>query len=95
MIQRIRQIGWLEGFSFLILLFIAVPLKYGWDMPIYVRIVGPIHGFLFTVYCLQLVYARKTLSWPTDKALTFFVAALIPFGPFLMDGRLKAEAENG
>ena len=95
MIQRLRQIGWLEAASFLILVFIAIPLKYGLDMPIYVRIVGPIHGFFFALYCIQLVNARRQLSWPMDKALTFFVASLIPFGPFLMDGRLKAEALNG
>ena len=91
MIQRLRHLGWLEGLSLILLVLIAVPLKYGWDTPVYVRVLGPIHGFFFSIYCLQLVYVGTKLSWPIDKVLTFFVASLIPFAAFALDGRLRAE----
>lgn len=91
MIQRMRVLGWLEGVSLIVLVFVAMPLKYMGDMPIYVRIAGTIHGIFFPLYCLQLAYVGKKLSWRLDKSLTFFVAALIPFATFMLDGRLKEE----
>lgn len=91
MVQRLRQLGWVEGLSLIVLVAIAVPLKYMGGMPIYVRVVGPIHGFFFTIYCIQLVLISKKLEWSMDKALLYFVAALIPFGMLMVDKRLKAE----
>ncbi len=79
-----------EGLSFLLLLFVAMPLKYIWGDPSWVRIVGLVHGLLFILFCMALVDARNREGWGLRQALWPFLAALVPFGPFLIDGRLKS-----
>ena len=58
MIRNLRIIGNIEGVSYLILLFIAMPLKYAYDMPMAVKITGMAHGLLFIAYCLLLIAMR-------------------------------------
>ena len=88
-IGRLRLIGWLEGTSYLILLGIAMPLKYLAEMPQAVRFVGSIHGGLFVIFCAALAHAwlRKQLTFL--RAALVFVASLIPFGTFAIDGWLR------
>lgn len=97
-IGRLRLIGMLEGISFILLLGIAMPLKYLAGKPQAVSVVGMAHGILFTLFCLALLQVMNACDWSIKKALRPFLAALIPFGPFLIDRQLKAEeerAENG
>ena len=91
MVERLRKLSWLEGLSLLVLVLVAMPLKYLGDMPIYVRITGSVHGFFFASYCIYLGMTAKRLQWSVDKALVYFVSALIPFGMVMVDKRLKAE----
>jgi integral membrane protein len=74
-----------------------MPLKYYWGMPIYVKVVGMTHGILFTLYCLQLFLAMRRHKWGLGYAAYLFVAALIPFGTFYTDRRLRemAAAQGG
>lgn len=88
---RLRLAGLIEGTSFLVLLFIAMPLKYGMDMPMAVKIVGWIHGVLFLYFCMLLLQTLLIARWKLSRAALFFVAALIPFGPFIVDKKLKEE----
>lgn len=88
-IALLRKIALVEGVSFLILLCIAMPLKYVWDMPQPVRIVGMAHGVLWMAFCLCLLHSTMVAKWPLGRSALVFVAALIPFGPWLVDGRLK------
>ena len=88
-IRRLRHIGLIEGVSFLLLLFIAMPLKYFAGMPLAVKIFGWAHGVLFVVFIAALIPARKAAGWGIGYTAVVFLAALLPFGPFLMDGRLK------
>jgi integral membrane protein len=90
-IGRLRAIGWTEGLSFLVLLCVAMPLKYLADMPLAVRVVGWIHGLLFIAYCWVLFEVANDRGWPWTKNAKLFVAALVPFGPFIMDKSLKEE----
>ena len=85
----LRLIGFYEAISFIVLVFIAMPVKYGMGQPIGVKIFGPIHGWLFVSYCLAIAVARfkAGLSW--GWSFGCFFAALLPFGPFLIDKRLK------
>ena len=89
-IGRLRQVGKIEGTSFLVLLFGAMPLKYLAEMPLAVKIVGWAHGLLFIWFCWALVRA-KIAGLPLRLAALAFVASLLPFGPFLIDDRLRRE----
>jgi len=102
LIGKFRLTGFIEGISFLLLLGVAMPLKYYfgnvsvdefgakiYDNGIYVSIVGMTHGILFTLYCLQLFLAMRRHKWGLGLSAYFFVAALIPFGTFYSDRRLR------
>jgi len=79
--------GYLEGFSFLILLFYAMPIKYIGGDPSVVSLVGAIHGFLFVVYLL-LIFLGVGKQWTMTALVHGFVAAVVPAGPFLFEGLL-------
>jgi integral membrane protein len=89
-IHRLRQFTLMEGTSFLVLLFVAMPLKYLAHMPMAVRILGMLHGILFVSVVVQLLVAARAAKWSAGRAALVFVSALIPFGPFLIDRRLRA-----
>lgn len=89
-ISLLRHIALLEGVSFLILLFIAMPLKYWAHNPLPVRIVGMAHGVLFISFCAALLRAHLSARWPLGRSAVVFISSLIPFGPFLLDRRLRA-----
>ncbi|WP_286059008.1 DUF3817 domain-containing protein [Bacillus mojavensis] len=91
---RFRLVGLLDGSSLLLLVFIAMPLKYFFDFPEAVRIMGSIHGFIFLIYCLGVVYAVIAVKWPFRYTIGAFLAAVIPFGNFILDGRLKKLKAN-
>lgn len=90
----LRWAGLIEGVSFILLVGLAMPLKYIWGQPKAVSIVGALHGALFIWFCLALARAMWVGGWPLSRGTLIFVAALLPFGPFLMDRRMKGyEAE--
>lgn len=88
-IGRVRLIGLLEGISYVLLVFIAMPLKYGADMPQMVSVVGMAHGILFVLYILAIGLAMRKYRWPMTFGGLLVLGSLIPIGPFLLDGRLK------
>ena len=90
-IGRLRAVGMVEGVSFLLLLGVAMPLKYLADMPLPVKITGWIHGVLFVALCVALSVARQAHDWGNRRAATVLLAALLPFGPFVIDGSLRRE----
>jgi integral membrane protein len=94
-IGRLRLIGMLEGISFILLLGVAMPLKYLAGKPEAVSVIGMAHGILFTLFCLALLQVMNAHDWSVRKALTPFLAALVPFGPFVIDRQLKAEDQRG
>ncbi|MCI0569856.1 MAG: DUF3817 domain-containing protein [Myxococcaceae bacterium] len=88
---RLRTIGWIEGASFLILLFIAMPLKYFAGMPLAVKWVGWAHGFLFVLYLMALGHAASEPGWTMRRISLALVASVLPFGPFVFDAHLRRE----
>lgn len=90
-VGRVRAVGMLEGVSFILLMGIAMPLKYFADMPLAVRYTGWAHGLLFIVYCLVILSAWADGKLPFGRAAMAFVASLLPFGPFIIDRRLAAD----
>lgn len=81
---RFRVISFVEGLSYLILVFIAMPLKYFAGYPLAVKIAGMTHGILFILFFIALFMAMKKYNW---KFLSFqlFVYSLIPFGFILIE----------
>lgn len=91
LLKRFRQVAVLEGISYLLLLFIAMPLKYMADMPEAVQYTGWAHGILFVLYALLLVQCWQSYRWSFGKAAVVFMASLLPFAPFIVDKKLKAD----
>ncbi len=90
-IRALRVIGFIEGVSYLLLLGVAMPLKYFADMPMAVRIVGMAHGVLFVLFVLALAWAAFARKWSLAKIAEGFIASLYPFGTFIFDRKLKRE----
>jgi integral membrane protein len=85
---RLRAVGFLEGISFLVLLGIAMPLKYLAHEPTAVRIVGMAHGVLFVLYVLLVIQVSLERSWSWRQALLALVVSVVPFGTFWAEKRL-------
>ena len=85
---RLRWIGWWEGMSFLVLLGIAMPLKYWAGWPLAVRVVGMAHGVLFVLYVIAAFQAAWQYRWAPSRTGMVLLASLIPGGPFFIDARI-------
>ena len=88
-IRRFRLTALAEGSSFLVLLCIAMPMKYLMGMPQVVTVVGAIHGILFLLYVAQLARLRSTYQWDNRFSFYAFLASLLPLGPFIFDKHLR------
>jgi integral membrane protein len=86
---RLRALGMVEAVSFLLLLGVAMPLKYFAALPLAVKIAGWLHGLLFVAFCIVLLQTQHAQRWPMRWTAVVFIAALLPFGPFVIDRRLK------
>ena len=93
-VQKLRFVGILEGISFLLLLGVAMPLKYKFGIPEAVKYTGWVHGLLFIWLCLTLIKTMEATKMPFKCAVIVFFAALIPFGPFLIVGQMKKRMAN-
>lgn len=90
-VGRVRVLGTLEGISFLLLMGVAMPLKYFAGLPAAVKWTGWIHGILFIAYCMTVLTALIAGRISFRRSVEAFIASLIPLGPFLLDGRLAAD----
>jgi integral membrane protein len=88
---RLRVVGLVEGASFLLLLGVAMPLKYMLDMPQMVSVVGAAHGGLWLAYVACVIDVRLAHDWGWVKVAQALVASVLPFGPFVLEPRLRAE----
>jgi len=88
-VKKFSLINTMEGYSYLLLLFIAMPLKYIFGISIAVKIAGMLHGVLFIIFCLLLVQAWSDTKWAFKENIIFFVASLIPFGTFFTKKRIQ------
>jgi integral membrane protein len=84
---RLRIVAFLEGVSYLILLGIAMPLKYIAGIPQAVRVVGMAHGVLFVLFVILLIQVATEKSWTFKKSFLSFFSSLVPFGTFYADAR--------
>ena len=81
-INHFRKIGVYEAVSFLLLLGIAMPLKYIWGIPEMVQVIGMAHGILFILYVLGALVISQELNWNKQTLMVVIVCSMIPFGPF-------------
>jgi integral membrane protein len=86
-----RKVALIEGVSYLILLFIAMPLKYIFDIPEPVKYFGWIHGVLFIAFIALLLLAAIKYKWTLKRMIIYFIASVIPFVPFYLEKELKKE----
>jgi integral membrane protein len=84
-IGRLRIIAFIEGVSFLLILFVTMPLKYWLDVPEPNKIIGMLHGLLFVLYVLAVVQAKFTFNWNGKITFWSLIASVIPFGTFWAD----------
>ena len=89
-----RKIAVAEGISYVVLVFIAMPLKYWADMPLAVKYTGWAHGLLFVLYMIMLIMAWTEYKWSFKKAFIIGGASLLPFAPFWVDKKLKEDNSN-
>ena len=93
-LKKLRLMGTVEGISTLVLFFIAMPLKYMAGMPKAVSIAGSIHGALFVAFAFMLMMAINRVPIPARAAVIGFVAAIVPFGPFVFDRWLERSVRS-
>ena len=84
-IKAFKLISILEAISFLVLLLIAMPLKYICEMPEMVRIVGMAHGILFVLYVMGAYWMYEKLNWSFKTLMIVVLCSILPFGPFYAD----------
>ncbi len=84
-INIFKWVSSLEALSFLLLLFIAMPLKYWFNLPQMVQIVGMAHGILFISYLVGAVVVYNLLNWKFKTLLLVVACSVIPFGPFYIE----------
>ena len=85
LLNSFRIVALLEGVSYILLLFIATPIKYLADNPMFVKLLGMPHGVLFLAYIVLAIMVGNQLKWNTKTLLIVLVASIIPFGTFYIE----------
>jgi len=93
-IGRFRLIAFMEGLSYIVLLFIAMPLKYLANEPSMVRIVGGIHGFLCVLFIILMLIVWLEKKWSFKTVVLVFLSSLVPFGTFYIDHKILKPAHD-
>lgn len=94
-IGRLRLLSFLEGGSLLFLVFIAVPLKYIWEIPQGSQLIGPIHGALFLLFILSTLNVSIEQNWKfREITWKVLLACVIPFGTFYIDHKILKKIQK-
>jgi len=94
-IGRLRLLGFLEGSSLLILVFLAMPLKHFFHWPYLTQCMGPIHGGLFLLFVINSFSVGADLHWKFQKTTyKLLLACMVPFGTFYIDRTLLKPAHE-
>jgi len=92
LINLYRHTALVEAISYLILLLIAMPLKYIFDIPEAVKYMGWVHGWLFVFYFAVLIAAAFKYRWSVLRIIYYLIGSVVPFLPFVFDKKLKQES---
>ncbi|MDL4775687.1 MULTISPECIES: DUF3817 domain-containing protein [Thermomonosporaceae] len=93
-VRAFRIVSIAEATSFLVLLLVAMPLKYAGDAPLGVQVMGPIHGILFLAYVGMVFVAREQLRWDIKRTVVALIASVLPVAPFLVEHYWAKPAER-
>ena len=94
-VGRLRLIGYLEGLSLIVLLFVAIPLKHFYNEPGLVSNMGPIHGSLFLLFVYTAISVGVTEKWKfKETTWKVLLACIIPFGTFYIDKHMLKNTER-
>ena len=88
-LEKFKTIYLLEGISYILLLFVAVPLKYMYEMPIATKIAGPIHGILFILFLIYFSQSIQQYKFDKKFSIKLFISSLIPFANFFVSKKLE------
>ncbi len=94
MVTFFKIIAWLEGISYILLLFVAVPIKYLQGNPEYVKLLGMPHGLLFVAYILVAIMLTYDQAWNGKNLIIVCLLSLLPFGTFFIGKFLKKDKVN-
>jgi len=92
-VKWFRKVAIIEGISYLVLLLIAMPLKYLADIPQLVTVVGWAHGVLFVGYLLLALEAKSALNKNFVWLVKAFIASIIPLGTFVLDKQMEKNGD--
>ena len=84
-LKKFKLVNKIEGISFLILLFIAMPMKYSFGYPMATKIVGMTHGILVFAFIYQIIEAKNEDGFSLKETAFYSILSLIPFGSFYTD----------
>jgi len=93
-LNNFKKINTIEGYSFIILVFIAMPLKYYFGYPMATKIAGTIHGALFTWFIYQLLKTKNETPLSIKESSFYFLLSLVPFGSFYTQKLCNAKIES-
>jgi integral membrane protein len=93
-LMKFKLVNKIEGLSFIILIFIAMPLKYSFGYPVATKIVGMAHGLLVFVFIYQIIEAKKEAGFTIKETALYSLLSLIPFGSFYTDRLLVKKIED-
>lgn len=92
---RFRLMMWLQGLSYVLLLFVAFPLRESGIMPQAVTWAGNLYGFLFLMYLLFMVSLYTTQKWRLRRPLALFFVSFVPLGNFIYDLLVFRKLDRG
>ena len=92
MSKLFKIIALLEGLSLLLLLFIAMPMKYFFNQPELVSSVGMAHGVLFIAYIVLATVLMMDKKWDMKTYAYICLASVVPFGTFIVEKKYLKEA---
>jgi integral membrane protein len=92
MMKAFRIIALLEGISYILLLFVGIPMKYMMDNPTMVKAMGMPHGVLFMAYLFLAISLKTQQRWKFGEFMVILAASILPFGTFYVDKKYLKQA---
>lgn len=86
-----RISAWVTGIGLLLLTFVALPLKYIWDIPGPTTVIGIIHGYLYMIYILCTLVLAERVRWRPGRAVLILLAGTIPVASFIAERKVSKE----